>query len=292
MKITTNVERQKVSERKLNQRAFLIFEGHRTEVKYFKTLADMRATARLSDNVEIVVLDRFEHDSGLSDPLHILELTKKYIDFLETGRMTSRLFAGYCVDCAGIKGDFKSFYHTLDSALKDRGLIEEETISNVPEAEKVAKLVLSDFGYKDVDLNFDRTDYDKRCDTVNIIIDRDKSKSRPDEKYRMFLERCEILKYIPYVTNPKFELWILCHYDDIQETLRAICRDSNPAALLDREMERKGYNKKKENFSEKIRNIDLAMENSSILESDLDKMTSEVGTNIPKLIEALRVNDY
>ena len=74
--------------------------------------------------------------------------TKKYIDFLETGRMTSRLFAGYCVDCAGIKGDFKSFYHTLDSALKDRGLIEEETISNVPEAEKVAKLVLSDFGYK------------------------------------------------------------------------------------------------------------------------------------------------
>ena len=107
MKITTNVERQKVSERKLNQRAFLIFEGHRTEVKYFKTLADMKATARLLDDVEIVVLDRFEHDSGLSDPLHILELTKKYIDFLETGRMTSLLFAGYCVDCAGIKGDFK-----------------------------------------------------------------------------------------------------------------------------------------------------------------------------------------
>ena len=292
MKITTGFEKQKMPERKLNQRAFLIFEGHRTEVKYFQTLADMRATARLSDNVEIVVLDRFEHDSGISDPLHILELTKKYIEFLETGRMTPRLFAGYCVDCAGIKGDFKSFYRTLDSALEDRGLIEEETISNVPEAEKVAKLVLSDFGYEDVDLNFDRTDYDKRCDTVNIIIDRDKSKSRPDEKCRMFLERCEALKYVPYVTNPKFELWLLCHYDGAQEALRSICASPNPAASLDREMESRGYDKKKENFSEKIKNIDLAMENSSILESDVDKLTSEVGTNIPKLIEALRVNDY
>ena len=85
MKITTGFEKQKMPERKLNQRAFLIFEGHRTEVKYFQTLADMKATARLSDNVEIVVLDRFEHDSGISDPLNVLDLSEKYVKFLETG---------------------------------------------------------------------------------------------------------------------------------------------------------------------------------------------------------------
>ena len=292
MKITTGFEKQKMPERKLNPRAFLIFEGHRTEVKYFQTLADMKATARLSDNVEVVVLDRFEHDSGISDPLNVLDLSEKYVKFLETGEMTSRLFAGYCADCAGIKNEFRKFNSDLDLALRGASLIECDRITDVCEAEKVAKRVLSDFGYDDVDLNFYRVDYDKRCDTVNIIIDRDRSKSRPDEKYRMFLERCEELRYIPYVTNPKFELWLLCHYDGAQEALRAICVDPNPAALLDHEMERRGYKKKKEDFSERIRNIDLAMENSSILESDVDKLTSEVGTNIPKLIEALRVNDY
>ena len=225
MKITTGFEKPKVPERKLNQRAFLIFEGHRTEVRYFKTLNDMKSTARLSDNIEIVVLDRFEHDSGVSDPLNVLDLSEKYVRFLETGKMTSRLFAGYCADCAGIRNNFNTFYHKLDDQLREMSLIEEGTISNVPEAEKVAKRVLSEFGYEDVDLNFDHVDYDKRCDTVNIIIDRDKSKSRPDEKYCMFLERCEALKYVPYVTNPKFELWLLCHYDGAQEALRSICAE-------------------------------------------------------------------
>ncbi|MBQ2762524.1 MAG: RloB domain-containing protein, partial [Candidatus Methanomethylophilaceae archaeon] len=144
----------------------------------------------------------------------------------------------------------------------------------------------------DFDLSFDRVDYDRSCDTVNIIIDRDKSKSRLDDKYHTFLKRCEELKFTPYITNPKFELWILCHYDDVQEVLRSISSDVNPAASLDREMERRGYNKKNEYFLEMIRSIDVAMENSSILESDLDRLISTVGTNIPKLIEALRLNDY
>ena len=68
-----NVERRSRT-KEVARRYFVASEGYVTEVSYFTALGENREIAGISSLVEVVALQRDVCDSGISDPLRIVDL--------------------------------------------------------------------------------------------------------------------------------------------------------------------------------------------------------------------------
>ena len=90
------------------------------------------------------------------------------------------------------------------------------------------------------------------------------------------------------MTNPKFELWTLLHFEDSRDSLDTVVNSRNPSKAVDRELEKRTIPSKDYDFSELVKNLDVAMENSKRLTEDLQELEDSVGTNMPALVRHLR----
>ncbi|MBN2222136.1 MAG: RloB domain-containing protein [Vallitaleaceae bacterium] len=137
--------------------------------------------------------------------------------------------------------------------------------------------------------------FDKSIDRFVIVFDRDSYDNSED--YVGFIERASADNILA-VTSPCFELWLILHFDDAVGMYIAPNKDR----LFDNEKvssshtfasrlfsEISGINPKSGTFFNKLKaGIDLAIEQEKVLEQDILRMTTKIGSNVGALIEQMR----
>lgn len=166
------------------------------------------------------------------------------------------------------------------------------TINNDIKDHREAAEYVSSFMHShgiDAEICFEEHLYVKDEDDVFLIVDRD-SKNRPKEKYCSFVKGCVEQGFLPVVTNPCFELWLLMHYEGCRDDLEAISMDRNPFAKMKRCMSSRGMEKKNPDYQSLIPRLNVAMTNAEGFIYTPEELESKVGTNMPDLIHDLRNN--
>lgn len=133
------------------------------------------------------------------------------------------------------------------------------------------------------------------ADELCLIIDRDPH-SFKDYQLDELIDKCKEEGYSIYLTNPKFEFWLLLHFLEEQLTEEEIEKILSEDGFLEEKLQ--GFLKSKfklrsKSFNKKIMfchyndGVDLALSNGSLYEEKLDKLKDKIGTNIHKLIDKM-----
>ena len=137
--------------------------------------------------------------------------------------------------------------------------------------------------------------FDKAIDRFVIVFDRDSYEKSED--YVEFMEKASADNILT-VTSPCFELWMILHYEDAVEKYvtpnkdrlfdnEKVSRAHSFASNLFSEVS--GTNPKSGAFFNKLKGgIDLAIEQERLLEQEILRMATEIGSNVGVLIEQMR----
>ena len=269
---------------------FVACEGYKTEINYMNTLSESSEFLGMDPRINLVVLNRFSDERGLSDPDRVLDIALDFLEWVKHKRLSVHLFTGAVLNNANLDR-WDGYREELTDALISSDATDEEgMVTDLDEARAIAADVLMRMGVGVVTMEL--PDYlFGDGDTVFLVVDRDKSPARNTEKYHGFLDRCNGSEIRPIVTNPKFELWMLLHFEDSCDSLGLIVESKNPSKTVMRELGKRTIPKKDYDFSGLIFNLDIAMRNSESLEHDPYVLESSVGTNMPELIRHLRGED-
>lgn len=270
--------------RAVSRRVFVACEGHRSEIDYLLQVLKMSEVLGLNGRVEMIVLDRYETDSGLSHPMHVIRMTADHMEYLATERCSEDLFLSRVRASAGESG--RSDVRALSRDPVFRSLIADGYVTSIADAMEYAVSFMSDRGFE-ISVDLDSQMYNPVEDYVCIVIDRDAGDERPGKSYREFIDSCDDRGYKLFVTNPKFEFWILMHLPDISEDLKSIADDRNPSAATDRVMRSRGLEKGRIDFEAIVAGLWTAMDNARPFTHTLDELEGSVGTNLPSFIELL-----
>jgi len=281
----------------------IVSEGYRTEIQYFKGLAENRRIAKISSLIQICPLNRFASHSGHSDPMAMLDLLDEYIEHSKTGKLTQNLFVNMFIEhvwdhlnelpCT----DIDELRQAMVYELNEKG---QESIKDVKIATKICSNALIKRSIK-VSLDFAPElpiSYDPEIDKIYVMIDRDRD-SRNASKCNDFISRCREHGYVPLLTNPCFEFWLLLHFEDV------ICVDkkelyANEKVDGKRFTERKldeflmgigsenGYDKTNFDAWCFVYRIDEAIKNEKLFCCEEKCIMSNLGSNIGSLIQEMR----
>lgn len=70
-------------DREPNKKIFIVFEGEKTEVKYFDGIKDNAKDLGINNLLEIVILDKDEKSRGITDPEGLIKLAKETKEILK-----------------------------------------------------------------------------------------------------------------------------------------------------------------------------------------------------------------
>lgn len=174
--------------------------------------------------------------------------------------------------------------------LVEKKLEEDSMTGIIPNSEKAfeecIKFLKERYSVDDFELENDDIYFEEGLDEIFIVVDRDAGKDgRSERKYFSFIEKCKSRHYYPIVTNPKFELWILFHYD-IGGIIDDLKNSSKREKLIDKKMSELKIGKKSK-FDKTIKSLDVALKNSKKFCNNLDELEHETGSNIPELIKKI-----
>ena len=277
-----NLRRNSV-DRSEYRRVFVSSEGYKTEIQYMRELLRQSEVLGLHGRVEVVILNRYETDSGLSHPDQVIGMTADYMEFLSSGRCSVGLFLSKVLDSAGNPG--RTAVKELSRDEGFRSLCTDGYVADMESAGEYAISFMSERGFH-VNPVFEDQFYSKDTDVVCIIIDRDADDGRTPECYADYMSSCEKNGFRLFVTNPKFEFWILMHQED-DGSLVSIADSRNPSAATDRVMDSRGMDKGHLDFEGIVGNLYLTMENAKRFKFTVKELENRVGTNMPDLIHLL-----
>ena len=271
----------------------LIFsEGYVTEVDYFTALCDWVRSTSCEILADVVVMQRYTKQIGYSDPLNIVRLVDDYLRMIRTGKYSKLLFISkvlesvYSIDPDKPKSE-KELLMAIETALAASGHTDEyDNINSYARAmDDVEAALKSQFSIDEFEVIHDEVDYDEEIDKICIVVDRD-SDGRDEGRYNGFIEGCDERDYLPFVTNPKFELWLLLHYDisDSIELLRDPLKYKSTMRGLGKKY---GIESKKIEHSTLIPKIPYAVEQVKLLCTKLSCLESERGSNLGDLMQRL-----
>lgn len=135
--------------------------------------------------------------------------------------------------------------------------------------------------------------YDSEFDKIFIIVDRDE-KSFSSIQYDKFYSTCVSSSINIGITNPCFELWLLCHLNNFNTYDKKVIfqnkKINRSKTFIEKELSNNlgGYNKSKLDFSKFKDSIDNAIENEKSIEQDILKIKNELGSNIGVIIQEMK----
>ncbi len=269
----------------------IVTEGMVSESNYFRMVSENVPDTVKGPMVDVVVLSRYGLQGGYSDPCRLFRLTRDYLRMLETGEYTVDLLVGRVLESfyrvrSPKKHDINELETELERALSESGHTGWNGIADASAAFDVCLRYLDEkYGVKNLKLVEDKIEFHRNTDKVCIVIDRDKSDSRDTNRYCRFLDACAEEGYLAYVSNPRFELWSVMHFDisgDVEKLRDPIMCE--PALVRLCGQHQIG---KKTNYSKYASRIGLAIENSERFENDPKRLESIPGTNLGKLMKML-----
>jgi len=294
---------RKSGTRNIKRQFILFFEGYRTEVQYFTGLKNNKQQSNISSLIDIQVMCRYPTQTGLSDPMQILNLVDDFIALLNDGIYTPTLLANTYLcqqlsdksilsDITVINDFIDETVQTIDALTDSKGFI-----TNIEKALKIC-----DENYQNIFQNdpgrFESSypDYNMDRDIICIIIDRDEE-CRSIGKYHEFISKCKKKGYYPFITNPCFEFWLLLHFDDIKNDI-ALKSDQiiNKKDYIEEKLDKilreydseEGYDKDNLNYQRFAHRLNDAIENEKGYCTDIMNMRNKIGSNIGSLILMMR----
>lgn len=276
------------------------FEGHRTEFDYFRGIMENRGTVGIPAGIELCILQRFDADSGFSDPGSVLDILDENVRCMKEGKYSARLVmecinAQIVEEIAVSRKDPRCVEYTSSCLRALEPLCSEDGfISDVVGAvELCSDECRSAFGLIPGFFLPRLIDYIDGTDHVCVMVDRDCDAHSP-RAMDDFIHRCRASGYRPFIVNPCFEFWLMMHFEDVLNVDRDVTRQ-NPIVdgkrLTERELDRMLRDTNPEYSYDKTRldplmfmhRVGLAMENSRMFCHDIRCLKTEIGTNIGEL---------
>lgn len=256
---------------------FLSVEGEVTERRYFEFVRESRETLGIKSVVEIHVLRRGDSSSS---PEKVVELLENYLEVRNNNDFLAE------VDKLELKHYDKEFIHkyleapdTIDVKEKRQfeGFLKEEQL------DLTYLLFLNKFKGSDNGEN----------DVFGIVIDRDAGNHSPENMARIF-DECDEKGYRCFLTNPRFEFWLLLHVADVKseypDELEKML-NFNDETVDKHLLEKTGGGKKiqRKTFDTYfLPNIDTAIERANGLCTSRNKLLDQLGSTLGELFELLR----
>lgn len=256
---------------------FLSVEGEVTERRYFEFVRESRETLGIKSVVEIHVLRRGDSSSS---PEKVVELLENYLEVRNNNDFLAE------VDKLELKHYDKEFIHkyleapdTIDVKEKRQfeGFLKEEQL------DLTYLLFLNKFKGSDNGEN----------DVFGIVIDRDAGNHSPENMARIF-DECDEKGYRCFLTNPRFEFWLLLHVADVKseypDELEKML-DFNDETVDKHLLEKTGGGKKiqrKAFDTYFLPNIDTAIERANGLCTSRNELLDQLGSTLGELFELLR----
>ena len=256
---------------------FLSVEGEVTERRYFEFVRESRETLGIKSVVEIHVLRRGDSSSS---PEKVVELLENYLEVRNNNDFLAE------VDKLELKHYDKEFIHkyleapdTIDVKEKRQfeGFLKEEQL------DLTYLLFLNKFKGSDNGEN----------DVFGIVIDRDAGNHSPENMARIF-DECDEKGYRCFLTNPRFEFWLLLHVADVKseypDELEKML-DFNDETVDKHLLEKTGGGKKiqRKTFDTYfLPNIDTAIERANGLCTSRNELLDQLGITLGELFELLR----
>ena len=256
---------------------FLSVEGEVTERRYFEFVRESRETLGIKSVVEIHVLRRGDSSSS---PEKVVELLENYLEVRNNNDFLAE------VDKLELKHYDKEFIHkyleapdTIDVKEKRQfeGFLKEEQL------DLTYLLFLNKFKGSDNGEN----------DVFGIVIDRDAGNHSPENMARIF-DECDEKGYRCFLTNPRFEFWLLLHVADVKseypDELEKML-DFNDETVDKHLLEKTGGGKKiqRKTFDTYfLPNIDTAIERANGLCTSRNELLDQLGSTLGELFELQR----
>lgn len=294
------------TKREIVRKFYLIYEGVKTEVAYFKGIIFHKNELNINSLVEIIPILRSYDETHFSNPKKILEILIPYLECNPLDDLTVKQFVDYIIDWL-FEGEY-----ILSQGIYNRDNLKDKLVglftasdSKVTDIKKSAKTVseflASNLG---IDNSVDEIDtylrqqnvtYDPEYDRVCLIADRDKQSFKPDQ-YEEVLATCEEKGFSLYISNPCFEFWLLLHYDEVlsmdKEMLLKNPREKPKAKkrFIEKQLGTLmgGYNKEKLDFSKLLDKVQCAIKNEKSFCEDIERLKVELGCNIGELLESMQ----
>lgn len=281
---------------------FLAFEGAQTEGLYFR-----EAIKKSSIYNDIYVLSRNEEVLNASNPKLIVNMIEnscnKFSLSLTYESISYKLYEYISNSISYL--DFATFNSMYYDTLTNLNISIYDVIS-LDKLTIILKLVfsyLNDIYNINVLIEKDNISnilnnkftYDKVLDKIYLVVDRDKH-SFTVEQYDYVLNARERLNMDVFITTPCFEFYLLMHFDNMPSFDKYVLfnnshvgntKQSYSFSLL-KKMD-KTYRKNNYNTKYYITNIKKAITNSKLFESDIYKLKYQIGTNIPSLLDLLKI---
>jgi hypothetical protein len=141
--------------------------------------------------------------------------------------------------------------------------------------------------------------YAEGFDKICLIVDRDRKSfiSPPqNNQYAYVVKKCKEMNFGFYVTNPCFEFWLLLHFDEVfaldQNKMLLNPKVASKRRYAEDELRKVFPNYKKTRYDAKflVNSIDKAIENEKKFCEDIEKLESNLGSNLGELIYEMRKN--
>lgn len=293
--------RSNLREREYNKKYIFVFEGEKTEKKYFEELANYKQELGITDLIYIEILER--QDETKSNQLSVVKSLDEYlsnvvlmkesydnIKYKINTMVNSKLELSdevkiRILNLANECFNDNSYYENIDKFIDGLKiiLIEEPDLEYFIEDIKDIKESLN-------------LDYDKVTDEVCIIIDRDKG-SFKKHQYDEVIKICMENDYNLGITNPCFEFWLLLHLSDCKEyeledirINRKTSKSRNSKRFVEKELANKlggSYNKSNLQFLDFKDKIHIAIKNQELYEQDVLKLEDNVGSRVGIIIDKM-----
>lgn len=288
---------------------YLAFEGSVTEIQYINGLIDYRDEIGINVSFDIIPLTRFTAEKSNSSPHKwALPLLLKTIAEYKSEKMSVSTLVSHGVEWAvescmvrgknnsrqlretrmAVIAEFERIGYASDYLIDESELevfcqilFTQMCIAFQKNSHKTAIQTLKQY------VQNQRRFYSERSDKACLIIDRDEKSFKPAERYDDVVADCDKHKISLYVSNPRFEFWILLHSEDIGYVdVQRIKEDSD---YLDKCIKEAfpAYSKTSihfENFKDKIR---TAIRNESLFCEDVKLLKTEVGSNLGLFVHGL-----
>lgn len=256
---------------------FLSVEGEVTERRYFEFVRESRETLGIKSVVEIHVLRRGDSSSS---PEKVVELLENYLEVRNNNDFLAE------VDKLELKHYDKEFIHKYLEAPDTIDVKEKRQFEGFLKEEQLDLTYL-------LFLNKFKGSNNGENDVFGIVIDRDAGNHSPENMARIF-DECDEKGYRCFLTNPRFEFWLLLHVADVKseypDELEKML-DFNDETVDKHLLEKTGGGKKiqRKTFDTYfLPNIDTAIERANGLCTSRNKLLDQLGSTLGELFELLR----
>lgn len=290
---------------------FLVYEGEKTELRYFEAVNELREEPGLALNplIELVPIVRSYSEDGWSNPKKIVKRLIENIEEERNGTTSYETLLNWLMeylqdqgnianDPAVIKGIWVTLLWICEEKLKVSSL--RQTVDNLQETcEKIITFLSRETGLEGLMvavteiIDHAGIIYAEGLDKICFIVDRDKESFTADQ-YDYVLEECQKRRFGLYLTNPCFEFWLLMHFDDVseldQEQLLENPKITSKRRYAEQELRKRipGYTKSEYDAMALVRNVDIAIQNEKKFCEDINGLKNTVGSNVGLLICEMR----